>query len=105
MQQPIEPGQAIRLLEAVRRECGGKLDGLRAVLTLLYLSEVAAVTQRELQDRLGLVAPDCSRLVGRLRDAGLLDQQIDPDNRIHRLLTLTPEGRQLLQAAGVAYPD
>lgn len=52
-------------------------------------------SQRELANRLELDASSVTDIADQLEDRGLLERQIDPNDRRVRLLKLTPEGEAL----------
>src|SRR5919112_6174436 len=69
----------------------------RRFLALLLVGE-GAPTQRVLAERLGVTEPSTSRMVGVLADEGLLDVVPDPAGGNRRRLTLTPAGKQRVEA-------
>ncbi len=87
---------------------------------LLIAGELGMATQRALAERLGVSEPSVSRMTGVLVDTGLLDAVADPAGGNRRRLSLTPEGKHvveqcrellerrfadLVQRSGVPYPE
>jgi len=60
--------------------------------TLVYMPGVAS---HEICKISGLIPMNVSRAVSAVRKRGLIREQIDPDNRKRKLLSLTPEGLAL----------
>lgn len=69
----------------------------RRFLALVLVGE-GAPTQRALAERLGVTEPSTSRMVGVLAEAGLLDVSPDPAGGNRRLLSLTPLGKEQVEA-------
>ena len=69
----------------------------RRFLALVVVGE-GAPTQRVLAERLGVTEPSTSRMVGVLAEAGLLDVSPDPAGGNRRLLSLTPAGKEQVEA-------
>ena len=69
----------------------------RRFLALVLVGE-GAPTQRALAERLGVTEPSTSRMVGVLAEAGLLDVSPDPAGGNRRLLSLTPAGKEQVEA-------
>lgn len=69
----------------------------RRFLALVLVGEDAP-TQRALAERLGVTEPSTSRMVGVLAEAGLLEATLDPAGGNRRLLTLTPAGKEQVEA-------
>lgn len=63
------------------------------VFALHELDTDAALSQRDLADRLGLEKSTVSRLVAEMETAGLLKRERDPENRRYYRLRLTARGR------------
>ncbi|WP_336920963.1 MarR family winged helix-turn-helix transcriptional regulator [Aquipuribacter sp. SD81] len=70
----------------------------RRFLALVLVGEDAP-TQRALADRLGVTEPSTSRMVGVLREAGLLEVAPDPGGGNRRVLSLTTAGKDAVEAA------
>lgn len=69
----------------------------RRFLALLSVGELDATTQRGLAERLGVSEPSTSRMTGILAELGLLESQRDPAGGNRRRLTLTVQGKQLVE--------
>lgn len=59
----------------------------------------------DIASELGITTGGTSKLVDRIEAAGLCRRLPNPEDRRSSLLELTPEGRQLLAAAGEAFDD
>jgi DNA-binding MarR family transcriptional regulator/RimJ/RimL family protein N-acetyltransferase len=68
---------------------------LGASRLIFEVGEEDGTTARELRERLGLDSGYLSRLLRRLTRAGVLEVRPDPSDRRRRLVTLTPEGREV----------
>ena len=66
-------------------------------LLLARIHQHAPVRQVELSDTALEDAPNVSRLVDSLVSAGLVEREVDPEDRRGRILTLTTEGNALCQ--------
>jgi DNA-binding MarR family transcriptional regulator len=87
-----------RLDRAADRLLREHLDlSYRRFLALVLVGE-GAPTQRVLAERLGVTEPSTSRMVGVLRDAGLLDISPDPAGGNRKRLSLTPAGKDTVEA-------
>lgn len=69
----------------------------RRFLALVLVGE-GAPTQKALAERLGVTEPSTSRMVGVLAGAGLLDVSPDPAGGNRRRLSLTPAGKEQVEA-------
>ncbi|ONI87014.1 hypothetical protein ALI144C_10275 [Actinosynnema sp. ALI-1.44] len=69
----------------------------RRFLTLLIVSRLGAPTQRAVSEELGVSEPSASRMTGVLAGMGLLDAQPDPAGGNRRRLSLTADGRQMVE--------
>ncbi|MFC5379368.1 MarR family winged helix-turn-helix transcriptional regulator [Aquipuribacter nitratireducens] len=69
----------------------------RRFLALLLVGEDSP-TQRVLAERLGVTEPSTSRMVGVLADVGLLEVVPDPAGGNRRRLSLTPAGKDRVEA-------
>jgi len=69
----------------------------RRFLALLTVGELGAATQRALAEKLGVSEPSASRMAGVLAETGLLDSQLDPAGGNRRRLTLTVQGKQMVE--------
>lgn len=92
----------------------------RRFLALLTVGQLGATTQRALAETLEVSEPSASRMAGVLAGIGLLDSQLDPAGGNRRRLTLTTQGKQvvegcrellerrfadLVERSGVSYAD
>lgn len=92
----------------------------RRFRTLLIVGKLGAATQRAVSEELGVSEPSASRMTGVLAGMGLLDAQPDPGGGNRRRLSLTVEGkrmveqcrevlerrfRDLVRRSGVSYAD
>ena len=68
-----------------------------ALVTLVRLGGDRGVSQRALMDELGLTSGTVSVRVDRLAAGGLVERTPDPDRRRNVLVSLTPEGRELME--------
>jgi DNA-binding MarR family transcriptional regulator len=53
----------------------------------------------ELAEAVLITAPNCTRLVDRMEQAGLVERTVDPDDRRARLAAITSEGTAMLRRA------
>jgi DNA-binding MarR family transcriptional regulator len=98
------PDLAVRLRLAItrtsrrlRQEAG---TGLSPTLTaaLATVDRYGPLTPSELAARERIQRPTATRLVARLEELGLLQRAADPVDRRSSLLSVTPQGRALLEA-------
>ena len=97
------PDLAVRLRLAItrtsrrlRQEAG---TGLSPTLTsaLATIDRHGPLTPSELASRERVQRPTATRLVARLEELGVLQRAADPADRRSSLLSVTPEGRALLE--------
>jgi DNA-binding MarR family transcriptional regulator len=97
------PDLAVRLRLAItrtsrrlRQEAG---TGLSPTLTsaLSTIERYGPLTPSELATRERVQRPTATRLVARLEELGVLQRAADPADRRSALLSVTPEGRALLE--------
>ena len=69
----------------------------RRFLALVLVGEDSP-TQKVLAERLGVTEPSTSRMVGVLAEAGLLEVTPDPAGGNRRRLSLTPAGKEQVEA-------
>jgi DNA-binding MarR family transcriptional regulator len=107
-QLDLEPLGVIARLERVRMHIDQELNALfaghrlspaafGALVTLVRLGGERGVSQRSLMDELGLTSGTVSVRVDRLIEAGLVERKPDPDQKRNVLVSLTAEGRQLVE--------
>jgi DNA-binding MarR family transcriptional regulator len=84
-----------RTSRRLRQEAG---PGLSPTLTaaLATVDRHGPLTPSELAARERVQRPTATRLVSRLEELGLLQRAADPQDRRSSLLSVTPEGRELL---------
>lgn len=83
---------ADRILQA---EYGLSYRRFRALLTV---GRLGAATQRAVADELGVSEPSASRMTGVLVGTGLLDALPDPSGGNRRRLSLTVEGKEVVES-------
>lgn len=87
-----------RLDRAAERVLQAEVDiSYSRFLALFMVGELGAATQRTLAARLGVTEPSVSRMTASLAGAGLLNADPEPAGGNRRQLSLTPEGRQLVE--------
>jgi DNA-binding MarR family transcriptional regulator len=103
MRTTATPDLAVRLRLAItrtsrrlRQEAG---TGLSPTLTsaLATIDRHGPLTPSELASRERVQRPTATRLVARLEELGVLQRAADPADRRSSLLSVTPEGRALLE--------
>jgi DNA-binding MarR family transcriptional regulator len=72
----------------------------RRFLVLYMVGELGVATQRALAEQLDVSEPSVSRMIGVLREAGLLRADSKPGDGNRRQVALTDEGRKLLTNGG-----
>ena len=72
----------------------------RRFLVLYMVGDLGVATQRALAEQLDVSEPSVSRMIGVLRDAGLLRADSRPGDGNRRHVALTDDGRELLTKAG-----
>jgi DNA-binding MarR family transcriptional regulator len=99
------PDLAVRLRLAItrtsrrlRQEAGSGLSPT-ATAALATVDRHGPLTPSELAQRERVQRPTVTRLVARLEEMGLLARAGDPGDRRSSLLSITPEGRALLEEA------
>ncbi len=74
-------------------------------VTLTLVGTLGFSTQRALAEGLGVTEPSVSRMTGVLAAEGLLDVQPDPAGGHRRRLSLTDEGRQLVDSVQTGFEE
>lgn len=74
-------------------------------VTLTLVGTLGFSTQRALAEGLGVTEPSVSRMTGVLAAEGLLDVQPDPVGGHRRRLSLTDEGRQLVDSVQTGFEE
>ena len=64
---------------------------------LIILSEVGAITQQRLTERLGIMPGSASEILAKLEKSGLITRTENPDDRRTANITLTAEGHALAE--------
>ena len=64
---------------------------------LFAASQETGLDQRTLAGRIGLDTSTIGAVVDRLESRGLIERKVSPDDKRVRLLSVTPEGKKLLQ--------
>jgi DNA-binding MarR family transcriptional regulator len=67
------------------------------ILVLHELMHAGEISQRELQQRLGIEGALMTRFVKQMEAAGLITRRVDPKDNRFTLVTLAPAGQQMLQ--------
>lgn len=62
-----------------------------------HLSQQAAVSVREIHERVGLDKPKVSRAASRLEENGYITKQVNPADRRLVELSLTPKGEEMIR--------
>lgn len=105
---PLWPHGAPALLHLVRRAAQRSTaewaatvtSGLTAVqyAVLVVLAEEDGCDQQSVGSRAGFDKATGTYLIDRMSQSGLIQAQVDPANRRRKLVSLTPLGRETLQA-------
>ncbi|RVT83414.1 MarR family transcriptional regulator [Rhodobacteraceae bacterium CCMM004] len=72
---------------------------------LAHLADAGAVSVRDLERRVNLEKSKASRAATRLEAEGYVTKAVNPDDRRLLVLTLTPEGRDLMRQLAVIARD
>jgi DNA-binding MarR family transcriptional regulator len=80
----------------VLRGAGHELTHMESKV-LSYLARHPEATQRDMARATGRDKAQLARLIKGLRENGLLDSQADPEDRRNQRLSLTSEGKSVLQ--------
>ena len=83
-------GLLLRTGHGLRRQLGPR--GQMRILKIL--EEKGAISQKELQEALGIQAGSMSEILQKMEERGLILREKDPKDRRRLLLTLTEKGRQ-----------
>lgn len=73
----------------------GLTDATRAPLIALHDSPVSAMRQKDLAELLSLEKSSLVRVLSQLRDMGLVEWCVDPDDRRAKSIQLSARGREL----------
>jgi DNA-binding MarR family transcriptional regulator len=87
----------MRFIRAEMRQQGKPVLSVSQFRALVFLNLSPGAPLCEVADFVGVTRPTASALVDRLVRYGLVDRVHHPQQRRHIMLTLTPNGAQLLQ--------
>ena len=85
-----------RTARRLRQEAGTDLSPSQTS-ALASIERHGPLTPSELAARERIQRPTATRVLARLEEAGLVDRAVDPTDRRSSLVTITPEGRELLR--------
>jgi DNA-binding MarR family transcriptional regulator len=91
----------VRTARRLRQEAGAGLSPSQTA-ALSSIDRHGPLTPSELADHERVQRPTVARLLGRLEEDGLVVRAADPDDRRSSLITLSDEGRTLLNAVRTA---
>jgi len=74
----------------------------RKFLALLMVGELGVTTQRALAERLGVTDPSVSRMTASLAQSGFLNVNPEPSGGNRHQLSLTREGKDLVERCGTS---
>ena len=86
-----------RLARRMRQQAGGDLSPTQGA-ALNTIACHGPLTPSELADRERVQRPTVTRVLVRLEEAGLVDRAADPQDRRSSLVSISEDGRALLQA-------
>jgi DNA-binding MarR family transcriptional regulator len=86
-----------RVARRLRQEAGAPLSPSQTA-ALVTIERHGPLTPSELATRERVQRPTVTRVLGRLEEAGLILRAADPSDRRSCLLTVSPEGSELLAA-------
>jgi DNA-binding MarR family transcriptional regulator len=84
-------------LEALYAEHGLSGPNFAVLVTLARLNQPGGVSQRRLMEELGLTSGTVSVRMDRLVEQGLVQRQVDPDDKRNSRITLTDRGKVLFE--------
>ncbi len=87
-----------RLARRLRQEAGAELSPSQTA-ALATIEHHGPLTPSELAVRERIQRPTATRVLARLEEAGLVDRAADPHDRRSCLVSISPAGSELLQAA------
>ena len=87
-----------RMARRLRQEAGAELSPSQTA-ALVTIERHGPLTPSELADREHVQRPTVTRVLARLEEAGLVDRAADPQDRRSCLVSISPGGSELLQAA------
>ena len=86
-----------RMARRLRQEAGAELSPSQTA-ALATIERHGPLTPSELADRERVQRPTVTRVLVRLEEAGLVDRAADPQDRRSSLVSISEDGRALLQA-------
>ena len=86
-----------RMARRLRQEAGAELSPSQTA-ALVTIERHGPLTPSELADRERVQRPTVTRVLVRLEEAGLVDRAADPQDRRSSLVSISEDGRALLQA-------
>ena len=86
-----------RMARRLRQEAGAELSPSQTT-ALVTIERHGPLTPSELADRERVQRPTVTRVLARLEEAGLVERAADPGDRRCSLVSISAEGRELLDA-------
>ena len=87
-----------RMARRLRQEAGALLSPSQAA-ALTTIERHGPLTPSELAERERVQRPTVTRVLARLEEAGLVDRAADPQDRRSSLVSISEDGRALLESA------
>ncbi len=87
-----------RMARRLRQEAGAELSPSQTA-ALVTIERHGPLTPSELAERERVQRPTVTRVLARLEEAGLVDRAGDPTDRRSSLVSISPDGRALLESA------
>ena len=87
-----------RMARRLRQEAGALLSPSQTA-ALVTIERHGPLTPSELAERERVQRPTVTRVLARLEEAGLVDRAADPQDRRSSLLSISDDGRALLESA------
>jgi DNA-binding MarR family transcriptional regulator len=87
-----------RMARRLRQEAGALLSPSQTA-ALATIERHGPLTPSELADRERVQRPTVTRVLARLEEAGLVDRAADPQDRRSSLVSISDDGRALLESA------
>ncbi|HET8950044.1 MAG TPA: MarR family transcriptional regulator [Solirubrobacteraceae bacterium] len=87
-----------RMARRLRQEAGAELSPSQTA-ALVTIERHGPLTPSELAERERVRRPTITRVLARLEEAGLVERAADPQDRRCSLVTISGDGRALLEAA------
>jgi DNA-binding MarR family transcriptional regulator len=86
-----------RMARRLRQEAGAGLSPSQTA-ALVTIERHGPLTPSELAERERVQRPTVTRVLARLEEAGLVDRAADPTDRRSSLVSISPDGRALLES-------